>query len=71
MYQQINISTAQNAMTVMMYMYSRLHMHHTVHGKVESFDSVQQEESRLKVSTGAINPLLLGIGWTKKAQLGL
>jgi hypothetical protein len=69
MCRQINISTAQNVMTVLMYLYSRLHMHRTVHGKVESFNSVWQGESRLTVSVGAFNPLLLGIGWTKKLNL--
>jgi hypothetical protein len=71
MRRQINISTAQNVMPVLMYLYSRLHMHCTVHGKVESFDSVWERESRLKVSAGAFNPLLLGIGWTKKVYIGL
>jgi hypothetical protein len=60
-----------NAMTVLMYLYSRLHMHRTVHGNIESFDSVWQGESRLKVSPSAFHPLFLRIGWTKKAQLGL
>jgi hypothetical protein len=58
-------------MTVLMDLYSRLHMHCTGHGKVESFDSVRQGESRLEVSAGTFELLLLGIGWTKKAQLGL
>ncbi len=58
-------------MTVLMYLYSRLHMHRTVHRKVESFDFVWQGELRLKVSAGAFNPLFLGIVWTKKARLGL
>jgi hypothetical protein len=47
------------------------HMHRTVHGKVESFDSVRRGESRLKFSASAFKPILLGIGWTKKAKLGL
>jgi hypothetical protein len=54
-----------------MYLYSRLHMHRTVHGKVESFDSVREGESRSKVSASAFEVLLLGIGWTKKAELDL
>ncbi len=58
-------------MTVLKYPYSRLHMHRTVHEKVESFDSVWQGESRLKVSVSAFKRILLEIGWTKKAQLGL
>jgi hypothetical protein len=69
--QKINIITAQNAMTELVYLYSRLLMHRTEHGKVESFDSVWQGESRLIVFSGAFNALLLGIGWIKKAQLGL
>jgi hypothetical protein len=71
MCRQINISTAQNTMTVLMYLYSRLHMHRTVHGNIERFDSVWQGELRLKVCTSAFHRLFLGIGWTKKAQLGL
>ncbi len=58
-------------MTLLVYLYSRWHMHHTVHGKVESFDSVWQGESRLKVSVGMFNPSLPRIGWTKKVQIGV
>ncbi len=58
-------------MTVLMNLYSWLHMHRTVHGNIGSFDSVWQGESRLKVSASVFHPLFLGIGWTKKAQLGL
>jgi hypothetical protein len=57
-------------MTVLMYLYGHLHMHRTVNGKVESFDSVRQGELRFKVSASAFKPILLGIAWTKKAQLG-
>jgi hypothetical protein len=47
------------------YLYSP---YHTVHGKVESFDSVREGESRSKVSESAFELLLLKIGWTKKAE---
>jgi hypothetical protein len=71
MCRQINIHTARNAMAVPMYLYSQLRMHRTLHEIVENFNFVWQGESRLKVSAGAFNPLLLGIGRTKKAQVGL
>jgi hypothetical protein len=46
-------------------------MHRTVHEKVESFDSVQQGESRLKVSASAFKPILLGMGGMGKLAIKL
>jgi hypothetical protein len=43
----------------------------TVFQKVESSKSGNERKLRSKVFTGPFKPLLLRLGWTKKAQVGL
>jgi hypothetical protein len=66
---KINISTAQNAMTVLMYLYSRLHMHRTVHGKLKVSILFGKGNRGWKFLRAGLNPYCLGLGGLKRLNL--